>query len=110
MTDASFKVHNGGYVHVPNETINDARLSFKARGILVYMLGRPPEWRFSADRIASESKTDGRRAILNGLTELRTFGYYRVTRVRVGSEFRMLTEVAATPALMPPPPGDGVVQ
>lgn len=98
-------MHSGGFVTLPNSAVNDDRLSFRARGLLAYMLGRPVGWRFSADRIAVAS-TDGRRAVLAGLTELRDCGYIRTARHRIsGGRFATVTEVAATPELMPPTTG-----
>lgn len=100
-----YRVHSGGYVVIPNEVINDERLSMKARGILLYLLGRPPGWRFAAERIARVTPKEGREAILSGLKELSDAGYYRWTRVRVGGgRFAVVTEVAVLPSLMPPPP------
>jgi hypothetical protein len=98
----------GGYVAFPNDTANDVRLSFRARGVLAYLLARPPGWRFAAARIASDG-TEGREAVAAALRELAAAGYYRCHRVQTPGGFRMVTEVAALPALMPalPDPGDG---
>lgn len=105
MTEHPMRKHTGGWVTVGNETVNDENLSFKAKGLLLYLLGRPPGWAFSAERIARTSKKDGREAVLSGLKELSEAGYYRWTRVRVeGGKFAVVTEVAAHPSLMPPPP------
>jgi hypothetical protein len=93
---------------MPNEAVNDKRLSFRARGVLAYLLGRPPGWRFSAERICAEG-TEGRDAVASALRELTEHGYYRWTKVRSSDgTFVTVTEVAATPDLMPPlPTGDG---
>jgi hypothetical protein len=104
VTDLSrHVVYSGGYVVMPNDAVNDRRLSFRARGLLAYMLGRPPGWSFSAKRLALEG-LEGREAIAAAIRELSAMGYYRVERVNAGrGRFVMVTEVAARPDLMPPP-------
>lgn len=97
------RVYSGGFVVLPNAAVNDPRLSFRARGLLAYMLARPPGWRYNAERLARET-TEGRDAVSVALRELARLGYYRATRIRQPSgTFLMVTEVAATPDLLPPP-------
>lgn len=67
------------YTVLANSTIRDSRLSWKARGILAYLLSLPDNWRTSADNIAKIS-TEGRRSILAGLKELEEIGYIRRQR------------------------------
>lgn len=104
-TDPAYVVHRraGGYTAMPNSAVTDERLSFRARGLLAYMLSRPPGWRFSAERIQAESPTEGRQAVAAGLRELSAAGYYRTERVK-GSDgrFGMVTHVAESPDLLPP--------
>lgn len=99
-------VYSGGYVVLPNAAATDKRLSFRARGLLAYMLSRPPSWRFNAERLARETDGEGREAVRTAMRELSTAGYYRCTRVQTPAGFRMTTEVAALPEFMPQP-GDG---
>lgn len=99
---APFRAHRGGFVTIPNETVNDRRLSFRARGVLLYLLGRPPGWRFAAERVAAEGK-EGREAVATALRELADLGYYRAVRLRqADGTFVTATEVSVTPGLMPP--------
>lgn len=65
---------------VSNETIRDSRLSWKARGILLYLLSLPDNWQTSADELVRRGP-DGRHGVLTGLQELEAVGY--VQRVRV---------------------------
>lgn len=93
-----------GFVMLDNAAVNDDRLSFRARGLLVWLLGRPPGWAFNAERIARCSPTEGREAVLTALRELDTYGYVRRTRLRLaGGHLRTVTEVAELPELMPSP-------
>lgn len=98
-------VYTGGFVTLPNVTVNDPLISFKAKGLLAYLLGRPPGWRFAADRIAKDFPLDGRTSVLSGLRELEDAGYFRrTTRRNDAGQFTVTSEVAATPDLLPPTP------
>lgn len=77
------------FVQVPNETIRDSGLSFKAVGVLVHMLSLPDGASISAEKLA-EAHSEGRAAILSALKELREAGYYRTVKQR-GSDGRMFT-------------------
>lgn len=52
----------------------DGTLSFKARGILAYLLALPQGTDISPDRLV-KSGTDGERAVKSGLKELQDAGY-----------------------------------
>lgn len=67
------------FAQIHNAALADGRLSFKARGILAFLLSRPPGWKTSAERLA-KSGTDGERAVKSGLKELESLGYLKRTR------------------------------
>lgn len=97
-----FRRYDGGWVTLPNEAVNDASLSFRARGLLAWLLGRPPGWTFSAIRIAKGSPKEGREAVLTALQELEGAGYIRRLRLRASDgTIRTITEAAALPSLLP---------
>jgi len=58
-----------------NAVINDERLSFRARGVLIWLLSKPDDWRTRSDAIAGQSPKEGRDAIRSALRELAEFGY-----------------------------------
>lgn len=90
---------------IARSTLQDSRLTFRARGLLAYMLSKPPGWRFASDRIAAES-LEGRDAVRVALNELVAAGYLRRTRGRGGNGTIATTiEIVARPALMPPATG-----
>ena len=70
------------YVNVPSATVADGRLSFKARGILAYLLDKPAGWDVRSVSIAADSP-DGKAAVQAGLRELARAGYYRIERRRL---------------------------
>ena len=67
------------FAQIHNAALADGTLSFKARGILAFLLSRPPGWQTSAERLA-RSGVDGERAIKSGLKELEDRGYLKRTR------------------------------
>ena len=62
------------YTVVDNDILRNHALSFKARGILAYLLSMPDHWVCRVNHLASVGP-DGRDAIRTGLKELETYGY-----------------------------------
>ena len=61
------------FTQISNAVAYSANISFKAKGIYLYMCAKPNNWQFNARRIADEVK-DGRDSVLNGLKELKEIG------------------------------------
>ena len=61
------------YTIVSNAIINDRRLSYKARGILLYLLSKPADWKCMIANLKTD--LDRRTAVMSGLKELREVGY-----------------------------------
>ncbi|MDZ8227890.1 hypothetical protein [Nostoc sp. ChiVER01] len=72
------------YVTLDKKIINNPNLSFKAKGILTYLLSKPPEWQVRISDIQKHS-TDGRESIMSGLRELENAGYF--SRVQKRDQF-----------------------
>lgn len=64
------------FVMIANHVVRDGRLSFKARGILTYLLSMPDNWKISATNLAKVGGC-GRDAIESGLKELEDAGYIK---------------------------------
>ncbi len=58
-----------------NAVLNDSRLSFRARGVLMWLLSKPADWRTRSESIAGQSPTEGRDAIRTAMRELESLGY-----------------------------------
>lgn len=74
-------VRERGFTQIDNQTIRDSQLSFKARGILAWLLSHPDDKSISAAQIAAAA-TEGREAIRKGLRELEEAGYLVRDRIR----------------------------
>ena len=68
------------FTRISNETIDDARLSFKALGLLAYILSKPDHWNVSREHLAT-THADGQASVRSALRELRTAGYIVVETV-----------------------------
>jgi hypothetical protein len=62
------------YTVIDRRTLNDERLSFRARGVLAWLLDKPDDWTCNADDIATAG-TEGRDAVRTALRELVGTGY-----------------------------------
>ena len=62
------------YSILPNAAINDKRLSLEARGLLVFLLSKPNDWRVNSRALTNISPA-GRDKIRRILRELEQFGY-----------------------------------
>lgn len=69
------------FTQVDRNAVNDRLLSFKARGILVWLLDKPDDWETTAERIETQGK-EGREAIRSGLKELEERKYLQRRRWR----------------------------
>ena len=67
------------YSVVHNELIEDKRISFKARGLLIYLLSKPDHWKTTMAHLAAVSP-EGIHAVRSGMKELEQVGY--VKRIR----------------------------
>lgn len=67
---------------VDNNVIEDKQLSFKARGLLIYMLSKPDDWKFYPDELAKHSDKEGVKAINSALQEIESAGYLTRKRKR----------------------------
>ncbi len=67
------------FVMVSNAALEDERLTWRARGVLAYLLSRPEGWSTSAERLAglSPKGAEGRDAMRSVLAELESAGYVR---------------------------------
>ncbi len=65
---------NIGFTSIPNEILQRADLSWKAKGLYAYILSLPPDWAIYKLELKNHS-TDGRDSTLAGFNELVKAGY-----------------------------------
>lgn len=78
------------FTQVANSLLNNDEISFKAKGVYAFLYSKPSGWRFSAERIAKQSK-DGRSAVLSALKELEDICYLRREKQKDGTILYVLT-------------------
>lgn len=62
------------YVMMNKLFLSDTRLSWKAKGLLSYLLSKPDNWKIIIESLIKES-TDGERSTRSALNELKEFNY-----------------------------------
>ena len=67
---------NKNYTTINNTGLRDERLTWKAKGILVYILSLPDDWVFYMEEISKHSK-DGIASLKAGMKELKECGYVK---------------------------------
>ena len=71
--------HTKNYTMIANGALGDERLSWKARGLLAYLLSKPDNWRVIVAHLVTQGP-DGKTSVMAGLEELETAGYIRRTK------------------------------
>ena len=71
------------YTQLWNVMLRDERLSFRARGVLSYLLTHEPGWRITLDTLAKLNPGEGRDAMKTVVAELKKFKYLKMTRERL---------------------------
>lgn len=77
------------FATIDRRTVNDERLSYRARGVLLWLLDKPDNWHGSADAIG-RAGPEGRDAVRKALAELAEHGYLRRERLQ-GADGRWST-------------------
>lgn len=65
---------NSNYVVMNRTALNDKRLSWKAKGIMAYLLSMPDDWVFYTEELMTHA-ADGRDSFRSGFNELKKAGY-----------------------------------
>lgn len=88
---------------IGNEALRDERLSWKATGLLTFLLSLPEDWD-PKGRDLTKRKRDGRESTFAGLRELEEAGYVERVRERdAQGRIRTVTVVREKPQVRPSP-------
>lgn len=80
----------GNFTVLHNHVLRDPRLSYKARGLLAYILSMPDNFRFTVE-LLTRTSPDGRQSVISGMRELRDTGYLTIRKIQ-SSDGRWRTE------------------
>lgn len=82
------KIHrrDDPYARIDNRALSDKRLSYRARGILAYLLSKPNNWQIRSEDVIKNGK-EGRDAVRNAFRELATCGYAQLRNTATGREW-----------------------
>jgi hypothetical protein len=69
------------YVMIDRRPVDNPKLSYKAKGILTYLLSRPDGWEVSVADLIKHG-AEGEAAIRSGLKELKQVGHMKYTQAR----------------------------
>lgn len=83
--------HAGQFTVTRNQTVRDSRLSFRATGVLIYLLSLTDDATTDAEAL-SKVKKEGEKAVRTALRELETAGYLTRERKQI-ERGRWVTEV-----------------
>lgn len=75
------KRYQKGFTTVDNTVLNDVNLTWKAKGLFVYLWSQSDEWEFYETEVEKHSK-DGLASLKSGLGELEEGGYLKRERKR----------------------------
>lgn len=87
---------------IANAAVRDSRLSWKARGMLAWLLSHQEGWETSVKDMAKHA-TDGKGSVETGLQELEACGYLERRQVRDGAGKMGATEYHVTDEYEPTP-------
>lgn len=88
---------NTNFVVMDKTALNDKRLSWKAKGIMAFMLSKPDDWVFYLDELSTNA-TDGKSSFRSGFNELKKHGYVqRIQRRDENGKFDWETIVNEVP-------------
>jgi HNH endonuclease len=76
-------IRSAHYPMISNGFAQDRRLSFQARGIVMFVLSRPPDRKFTAQWLEAQAP-NGRIMVRSALRELEAADYYRSRRRSLG--------------------------
>jgi len=74
------------YTLVNNEILNSTDLSWKAKGIMSYLISLPEDWELYKTELVKRSK-DGYESMISGWKELEALGYIETKIIKSGNLF-----------------------
>lgn len=76
------------FARMPKAILNDKRLSWRAKGVLCYLLGKPNDWIVQRGDILNHA-TEGQKAVRAAFRELAQHGYAVLKNTNAGREWHV---------------------
>ena len=104
-------IHHFDYQHsftmVPNQILRDSRLSWGARGLMVFIVSQKPGCSLSRQELIDASPM-GRMGVKSLIDELQELGYLEISQSREGGKFGSSIMVAKLPSVSHSEPLSGL--
>lgn len=95
--------HNENYFIMNKTGVNDKRLSYKAVGLLAYLLSKPDNWTVNIKHLSKQHK-DGKASVESGLKELEKYNYlHRYKKRNKKGQYEWESVVTEIPTKSPQP-------
>ena len=91
------------FVQIDKRPLEDSRLSWRAKGILAYLLSKPNDWTVRTEDILAHG-TEGRDAVRSAMGELKETGYAKLQNTAGGREWIIMEEPSTAFQGMEPSP------
>ncbi len=76
------KKEDTGFCMIKNSILKDKRLSWKAKGIMSFLLSHSNSWIFYKSELMKHSDKDGRESFTSGIRELKETGYLEIIKIK----------------------------
>ena len=104
-------IHHFDYQHsftmIPNQILRDSRLSWGARGLMVFIVSQKPGYSLSRQELIDASPM-GRMGVKSLIDELQELGYLEISQSREGGKFGSSIMVAKLPSVSHSEPLSGL--
>ncbi len=70
------------YVIISQTCAEDNRLSWGARGLFLYLHGRPEGWKINFKNLKNRSSSDGKSKLNKYIKELQRYGYLKIEKIK----------------------------
>ena len=97
----SFSALKGSYTKIPNELLNDATLSWKAKGLFCFMASKKDTYNFTMRSLAKQFP-DGKTAVFSAMIELKERGWINYVKSGDGTG-KYVLNTTLEPAVTPYP-------
>lgn len=80
MSDRVVTRRTGKFTQIDNEIVNNEEITWKAKGLMLYFLSKPDNWKINVRGDVIKRGVEGRDSVYNGINELIDAGY--ISRVK----------------------------